>query len=99
MYEECLTDVHSPTLSISQLRLVKSSSEQALLREAGKLAGLAFRAAMQASYPGVGEAQLESVFEHSIKINGAQWLSFPPVVAGGSRANCLHYITNNKTIK
>ena len=30
---------------------------------------------------------------------GAQWLSFPPVVAGGSRANCLHYIANNKTLK
>ena len=70
-----------------------------MLRQAGRLAGHAFRAAMKGSYPGVKEAQLESVFEHSIKTNGAQWFSFPPVVAGGSRACCLHYITNNKSIK
>lgn len=69
------------------------------MRKAGELAGLAFVAAMKASYGGVGEAELESVFEHTIKTNGAQWLSFPPVVAGGNRANCLHYITNNKTIR
>ena len=69
------------------------------MRKAGELAGQAFRAAMRASYAGVGEAQLESVFEHSVKSNGAQWLSFPPVVAGGSRANCLHYITNDKVVR
>ncbi len=54
---------------------------------------------MKESHGGVEEARLESTFEHSIKTGGAQWLSFPPVVAGGSRANCLHYIANNKTIK
>lgn len=93
------TDVHSPTRSIAQLRLVKSSSEQALMRKAGELAGQAFRAVMRKSHGGVQEAELESTFEHSIKTNGAQWLSFPPVVAGGNRANCLHYITNNKVVK
>lgn len=93
------SDVHNPAPNIAQLRLVKSSSEQALMRKAGELAGQAFRAAMRHSYSGVGEAELESVFEHSVKSNGAQWLSFPPVVAGGNRANCIHYITNNKSIK
>ena len=92
-------DVHNPSQNIAQLRLVKSPSEQALMRRAGQLAGEAFQAAMKASYGGVGEAELESVFEHSIKSNGAQWLSFPPVVAGGNRANCLHYISNNKIVQ
>lgn len=92
-------DVHDPTVNIAHLRLVKSPSEQSLLRKAGQLAGLAFRAAMKASHPGVKEAHLESVFEHSIKTHGAQWFSFPPVVAGGPRANCLHYITNNQSVK
>ena len=92
-------DVHSPGRNIAQLRLIKSLGEQALMEKAGELAGHAFRAAMKASHPGVSEAQLESTFEHSIKSNGAQWLSFPPVVAGGNRANCIHYINNNKSIK
>ena len=69
------------------------------MRRAGELAGHAFRAAMSKSRPGVGEAQLESIFEHSVKMGGAQWMSFPPVVAGGSRANVLHYIVNNRVIK
>lgn len=69
------------------------------MRRAGELAGCGFRAAMGISRAGVGEAELESVFEHSIKTNGAQWMSFPPVVAGGNRANCIHYISNNKFIK
>ena len=92
-------DVHSPSHYIAQLRMVKSPSEQALMRKAGELAGYGFRAAMEVSRAGVGEAELESVFEHSIKTNGAQWMSFPPVVAGGNRANCIHYISNNKSIK
>lgn len=91
--------MHNPTANIAKLRLIKSPSEQALMRKAGQLAGHAFRAAMQYTYSGVNECELESVFEHSVKSNGAQWLSYPPVVAGGNRANCIHYITNNKSIE
>ena len=31
-------------------------------------------------------------------MNGAQYLAYPPVVAGGPRANTIHYITNDKMI-
>ncbi len=99
VYVCAYVDVYNPSQSVAQLRLVKSKSELDLLRHAGKLASHAFRAVMAHSHPGVGEAQLESVFEHSIKMAGAQWLSFPPVVAGGDRANTLHYIVNNRTVK
>ena len=47
----------------------------------------------------MGEGQLEAVFENCVKTLGAQWMSFPPVVAGGNRANCLHYITNNRNLE
>lgn len=69
------------------------------MRKAGELAAKAFRHAMAATSPGVNEAVLESVFEQSVKSEGAQWMSFPPVVAGGNRATCLHYITNNRSLK
>ena len=45
------------------------------------------------------ETQLESVFEHRCKMDGAQWLSFPPVVAGGERALSLHYIKNDQLLQ
>lgn len=94
-----MADVHSPSADIAKLRLVKSPAEQALMRKAGQLAGHAFTATMRASYSGVLEGELESVFEHSVKTNGAQWLAYPPVVAGGTRANCLHYISNDKPVQ
>ena len=54
---------------------------------------------MKATRPDMNESHLDSTFEHSVKMQGAQWMSFPPVVAGGSRANCLHYIANNRNIR
>lgn len=54
---------------------------------------------MQSTTPDMTEAQLESVFEHSCRMGGAQWLSFPPVVAGGERALSLHYIKNDQILK
>ena len=91
--------MHSPSHSIAKLRLIKSDAELTLMRRAGELAGQAHQAAMRGSHVGIKEAQLESIFEHSLKMNGAQWLSFPPVVAGGNRANCLHYIANDKVVR
>lgn len=31
-------------------------------------------------------------------MSGAQYLAYPPVVAGGARANTIHYISNNQLI-
>lgn len=31
-------------------------------------------------------------------MSGAQYLAYPPVVAGGARANTIHYITNNQLV-
>ena len=69
------------------------------MKKAGELTAKAFRLAMAATRPGVNESVLESVFEQSVKSGGAQWMSFPPVVAGGNRATCLHYISNNRALK
>ena len=69
------------------------------MRKAGEITSDAFRAVLGVTRPGVNESQLESVFEHSVKMAGAQWMSYPPVVAGGTSANCLHYIANNRALK
>ena len=95
----CITGVHSPVPHLSQLRLTKSPGELRLMKKAGELAARGMREAMTATKPGVNEGLLESVFEQSVKSEGAQWMSFPPVVAGGDRATCLHYIANNRTLQ
>jgi Xaa-Pro aminopeptidase len=32
-------------------------------------------------------------------MHGAEYLAYPPVVAGGNRANIIHYINNNQVVK
>ena len=95
----CTAGVHSPAPHLSELKLTKSPGELDLMRKAGELAARGMKKAMAATKPGVNECLLESVFEHSVKSEGAQWMSFPPVVAGGNRATCLHYIANNRTLQ
>lgn len=38
-------------------------------------------------------------FEFECRAHGADILAYPPVVAGGNRANTLHYVKNNQLIK
>ena len=40
-----------------------------------------------------------SQFDFENRVHGANFLAYPPVVAGGNRANTLHYINNNQIVK
>ena len=46
----------------------------------------------------VCESQLWACVEYYSRMSGAQYLAYPPVVAGGPRANTIHYINNNQFI-
>lgn len=37
--------------------------------------------------------------DYHSRMGGAQYLAYPPVVAGGARANTIHYITNNQLVE
>lgn len=50
------------------------------------------------SQPSVCESQLWACVEYHSRMKGAQYLAYPPVVAGGDRANTIHYINNNQLI-
>ncbi|XP_068606208.1 xaa-Pro aminopeptidase 3 [Brachionichthys hirsutus] len=84
---------------IHSLRAVKSSAEVALMQEAGHITAQAFRRTMALSRGDVDEAVLFAKFDFENRIHGANFLAYPPVVAGGNRANTLHYINNNQIIK
>ena len=40
-----------------------------------------------------------SQFDFECRAHGANFLAYPPVVAGGNRSNTLHYINNNQIVK
>ena len=84
---------------IQKLRAVKSLAEAKLLQDSSTIASKAFKEAIRQTKPGDSESLIHAVFEFNCKTMGAQHLSFPPVVAGGNRANTLHYISNNQLLK
>lgn len=75
---------------------VKSEAELNIMADAADISAEAFVTAMELSYPGVNEGVIDSVLEHSCRLRGSPFLAYPPVVAGGSRANIIHYILNDK---
>ncbi|KAM6905370.1 xaa-Pro aminopeptidase 3 [Xenentodon cancila] len=84
---------------LHSLRALKSPAEVALMQEAGRISAQAFRGTMALSQGEVDEAVLFAKFDFENRIHGANFLAYPPVVAGGNRANTLHYINNNQIIK
>jgi len=48
---------------------------------------------------GEGEHGLTNHFRYECTRRGAQRLGYPPVVAGGNRANTIHYITNDQPLE
>ncbi|KAG9343101.1 hypothetical protein JZ751_015320 [Albula glossodonta] len=84
---------------IHSLRAIKSPGEVALMKEAGRITAQAFRRTMAMSQGDVDEALLYAKFDFECRAHGANFLAYPPVVAGGNRANTLHYINNNQIVK
>ncbi|KAJ2368962.1 aminopeptidase [Coemansia sp. RSA 2610] len=96
------------TSLVQRARLVKSPAELRLLREAGRVSGAAFVAAMRASRPGLSESTLQSTFAHAAKLalaNGAADRSaltrpaYVPVFAAGEHALCMHYVLNQAPLR
>ncbi|XP_071194761.1 xaa-Pro aminopeptidase 3-like isoform X4 [Salvelinus alpinus] len=81
------------------LRALKSPAEVALMKEAGRITAQAFKKTMGMSHGDIDEALLYAKFDFECRAHGANFLAYPPVVAGGNRANTLHYINNNQIVK
>lgn len=85
----------SPTMN--KLRVVKSEAEVANMRRAGQLSGRAITEAMRRSW--TREKDLHAFLDHQFVVNGCDGPAYIPVVAGGERANCIHYTVNNDVFR
>ena len=90
-------EVNPVESKIESLRKIKTEVDQYLAKTSAEISNQGFRAMMKfcPTVKNPNEYLIESVLEHNCKMLGAQRLAYPPVVAGGGRANTLHYITNN----
>jgi Xaa-Pro aminopeptidase len=46
----------------------------------------------------INRNEFKSINVFYSRMGGAQHLAYPPVIAGGARANTIHYISNNQLI-
>ena len=83
---------------IQEMRLIKSSSEIKLIREAVSITKKAHHGVMEAKKIGKKEYELLAQIEYEFKSRGAYSDAYISIVAGGNNANTLHYIKNNKPL-
>ncbi|KAH7239184.1 peptidase M24, structural domain-containing protein [Fusarium tricinctum] len=88
----------TPLYSVmNKLRVVKSEAEVANMRIAGQISGRVITDAMR--QPWKREKDLHWFLDYQFAANGCEGPAYIPVVAGGERANCIHYTVNNSTFK
>jgi len=93
---QTISDVH---VVVDEMRLIKDSTEIALMRRAAEISSAAHRRAMHTARPGVAEHAIEAELLHEFRRNGAQAPAYTPIVASGAHACVLHYVENNGVLK
>lgn len=88
----------SPKAFIHRLRVIKSPAEQLLMQKSCDIASDAIVRTITSSKPGISEHQIFAKMDYECRMNGAEILAYPPVVAGGNRATTIHYINNNQLV-
>ena len=84
---------------VSKLRMIKSSIEIDLIKEAIDITEKAFRRVLGFTKPGVMEYEVEAEITHEFIRNRANGHAYYPIIASGKGACVLHYIENNKECK
>jgi Xaa-Pro aminopeptidase len=84
-------DVRDASPFLDELRSVKSPSEIAIMRQAGRLAGLAVLEAMRSTAPGVMEYELGALAEFIFLRGGAFGAAYEPIIAAGDNIWHGHY--------
>jgi Xaa-Pro aminopeptidase len=77
------------------LRGIKSPHEISLLREACRITRDGFVRLLGFVRPGVHEFEIEAELAHEYLRQRAGGFAYPPIIAGGASACCLHYNTNH----
>lgn len=83
---------------IPEMRRIKDDSEIAQIQKAVDITGKGIVTAMRSIEPGMMEFQLQSILEHVYEMEGAQFLGFSTILAGGPNATVLHYGKNDQLI-
>ena len=92
-------EIHDVRMLLSEMRLLKDTTELATMRQAATISAAAQVRAMRATRPGKMEYEIEAELLHEFRRSGAQGPAYTSIVAGGANACVLHYISNNAVLK
>ena len=84
---------------IEKLRLIKTSSEIKILKEAAKIADAAFEHIITFIRPGISELDVSNELEFFMRKAGATSSSFDTIVASGVRSALPHGVATDKLIE
>ncbi len=84
---------------LAEMRVIKSEEEISLMEKAAQISVLAHRAAMRIVQPNMMEYQLEAELNYQFMKSGSRQLAYNNIVASGSNACTLHYISNQDEIR
>ena len=84
---------------LDELRLIKSESEIAIMREAARLTCAAVAEAMRSTEPGIREYELSAVADFVFLQGGAAGGSYEAIVATGTNAWHGHYIDKTSELR
>jgi len=86
--------VVDPTLTLHEMRMLKSGAEVERIRAANEITDEGLRTVMSTSRPGTGEWQIQADLEGAFRKRGGWGWAYPTIVASGDRACVLHYDSN-----
>jgi Xaa-Pro aminopeptidase len=91
-------EVKDPTALVRKMRIVKTAEEIQLLTKATEISAAAHRQAMMSCEPGMGEYELQAVYEYIFKKMGAESNGYPCIVGAAENSVVLHYNTDRRKI-
>lgn len=80
---------------LDEMRLIKDTHEQDIMRRASRISCGAHRRAMCHTRPGMFEYEVEAELLHEFCRAGARHAAYTSIVAGGANACTLHYVGND----
>jgi len=83
---------------VERARMVKDADEILRIRRAVDLGASLFRIAREKIRPGVSEVEVAAAMEYEARCAGAEGMSFPTILASGSRSAIVHGRASNARI-
>jgi Xaa-Pro aminopeptidase len=93
------SQISDPREILHEMRLFKSEPELELMRRAASISSEAHAEAAKLAHEGHHEYELEAVLDYTHRRRGGWGPAYGTIVAGGSNASVLHYVTNDQPLR